>query len=56
MSKPFFNDSGIEIHKVYTSDSAQYHQLTELPGEFPFTRGVQADMYRGKLWTMRQYA
>jgi methylmalonyl-CoA mutase N-terminal domain/subunit len=29
---------------------------TELPGQFPFTRGVQADMYRGKLWTMRQYA
>jgi methylmalonyl-CoA mutase N-terminal domain/subunit len=27
-----------------------------MPGEFPFTRGVQADMYRGKLWTMRQYA
>ena len=29
---------------------------TEKPGEFPFTRGVHADMYRGKLWTMRQYA
>jgi methylmalonyl-CoA mutase N-terminal domain/subunit len=28
----------------------------ELPGEFPYTRGVQSDMYRGKLWTMRQYA
>jgi methylmalonyl-CoA mutase, N-terminal domain len=28
----------------------------ELPGQFPFTRGVQPDMYRGKLWTMRQYA
>ena len=27
-----------------------------MPGEFPFTRGIQADMYRGKLWTMRQYA
>ena len=26
------------------------------PGEFPFTRGIQPDMYRGKLWTMRQYA
>ena len=30
--------------------------MNELPGEFPFTRGVQPDMYRGKLWTMRQYA
>ncbi|HWB91434.1 MAG TPA: methylmalonyl-CoA mutase family protein [Puia sp.] len=28
----------------------------ELPGEFPYTRGIQPDMYRGKLWTMRQYA
>ena len=27
-----------------------------MPGEFPFTRGIQPDMYRGKLWTMRQYA
>ncbi len=30
--------------------------MNELPGEFPFTRGVQKDMYRGRLWTMRQYA
>jgi methylmalonyl-CoA mutase N-terminal domain/subunit len=48
-------DSGLEIKKVYTpSDALQID--TSLPGEFPFTRGVQADMYRGKLWTMRQYA
>jgi methylmalonyl-CoA mutase N-terminal domain/subunit len=30
--------------------------MDELPGEFPFTRGIQKDMYRGKAWTMRQYA
>src|SRR5207249_11278935 len=30
--------------------------LWEAPGTFPFSRGIQADMYRGKLWTMRQYA
>jgi methylmalonyl-CoA mutase N-terminal domain/subunit len=30
--------------------------LTEQPGKFPFTRGIHATMYRGKLWTMRQYA
>ena len=30
--------------------------MNELPAKFPFTRGVQADMYRSKLWTMRQYA
>ncbi len=30
--------------------------MTELPGQFPYTRGIQKDMYRGRLWTMRQYA
>jgi methylmalonyl-CoA mutase N-terminal domain/subunit len=48
-------DSGIEVKKLYTSDDIQ-QPITELPGQFPFTRGVQPDMYRGKLWTMRQYA
>jgi methylmalonyl-CoA mutase, N-terminal domain len=47
-------DSGIEVKQVYTSADATAQN--ELPGEFPFTRGVQPDMYRGKLWTMRQYA
>src|SRR5690349_1431096 len=56
MDKPLYNDSGIEINKVYTKDSSSYHPPADLPGEFPFTRGVQADMYRGKPWTMRQYA
>jgi len=54
--KPLFNDSGIEIDKLYTSHSAAFRPADELPGAFPFTRGVQPDMYRGKLWTMRQYA
>jgi methylmalonyl-CoA mutase, N-terminal domain len=44
--------SGIEIKEVY----CQAKPLTEMPGEFPFTRGIQKDMYRGRLWTMRQYA
>jgi methylmalonyl-CoA mutase N-terminal domain/subunit len=48
----FTTTSGIEIKEVYTEPSA----MTELPGEFPFTRGIQKDMYRGKPWTMRQYA
>jgi methylmalonyl-CoA mutase, N-terminal domain len=56
MDKPLYNDSGIEINKVYTKDSPSYHPPSDIPGEFPFTRGVQADMYRGKPWTMRQYA
>jgi methylmalonyl-CoA mutase N-terminal domain/subunit len=56
MDKPLFNDSGIEIKKVYTSDSSSFQNISELPGDYPFTRGVQPDMYRGKAWTMRQYA
>jgi len=47
-------DSGIEVKQLYTKDDAPAND--SLPGEFPFTRGVQSDMYRGKLWTMRQYA
>ena len=54
---PKKTDSGIEIKKVYTATDLPTNTLPEsLPGEFPYTRGVQADMYRGKLWTMRQYA
>jgi methylmalonyl-CoA mutase N-terminal domain/subunit len=52
MAKKFSTTSGIEIKEVYTGPS----QMDELPGEFPFTRGIQKDMYRGKAWTMRQYA
>ena len=47
-------DSGIEIKELYQAEDTQPN--IEKPGEFPFTRGVQPDMYRGKLWTMRQYA
>ena len=50
-------DSGLPIHKVYTkADLPEQLNGNLLPGTFPYTRGVQADMYRGKLWTMRQYA
>jgi len=50
-----FTDSGISIKKVYSQ--ADYKgEPQPLPGEFPFTRGIQPDMYRGRLWTMRQYA
>jgi len=45
-------DSGIEIKPVYCEPI----KMDELPGQFPFTRGVHATMYRDKLWTMRQYA
>jgi methylmalonyl-CoA mutase N-terminal domain/subunit len=52
MSKKIQTDSGIEIKQLYSEPV----EMNEQPGEFPFTRGVQPDMYRGKLWTMRQYA
>lgn len=50
-----YTDSSIQIKKLYTANDLPASP-PEAPGEFPFTRGVQADMYRGKLWTMRQYA
>src|SRR5579885_2747950 len=53
--KNISTDSGIEIKKVYTSDDWK-DKAIEDPGKYPFTRGIQHDMYRGKLWTMRQYA
>jgi methylmalonyl-CoA mutase N-terminal domain/subunit len=53
--KKIYTDSGIEIKTLYTSADVSA-TVPEQPGQFPFTRGVQPDMYRGKLWTMRQYA
>ncbi|WP_298391177.1 methylmalonyl-CoA mutase family protein [Hydrotalea sp.] len=52
-------DSGINIQTVYTVKDVLPIVETinaEMPGKFPFTRGIQPDMYRGKLWTMRQYS
>jgi methylmalonyl-CoA mutase N-terminal domain/subunit len=54
-----FTDSGIEIKELYTAqDLADFDPELELgvPGSFPYTRGVHAEMYRRRLWTMRQYA
>jgi methylmalonyl-CoA mutase, N-terminal domain len=53
--KKIFTDSGIEIKELYGPENAKAAD-TSNPGEFPYTRGVQASMYRGRLWTMRQYA
>ena len=60
-SDHFTTDSGLEIDAVYsvedsdqTSDS--YIENLGFPGEYPYTRGVQPSMYRGRLWTMRQYS
>jgi methylmalonyl-CoA mutase N-terminal domain/subunit len=55
LRKPRFEtDAGVPIADVYTALDAPPEE--ELPGEYPFTRGVQPTMYRGRLWTMRQYA
>ncbi|MBL7200772.1 MAG: methylmalonyl-CoA mutase family protein [Anaerolineae bacterium] len=51
--------SGIAVRTLYAPDDlADYDYLRDLgfPGEYPYTRGVQPTMYRGRLWTMRQYA
>ena len=48
------NDSGLPLKPTY---SAEHRRSEEpLPGAFPYTRGIHKDMYRGRLWTMRQYA
>ncbi|UCF56707.1 MAG: methylmalonyl-CoA mutase family protein [Deltaproteobacteria bacterium] len=57
--KEFANTSGIPIKRLYTPlDRKEMDYLSEqgFPGEYPFTRGVQPTMYRGRYWTMRQYA
>ena len=55
-SRQTSTDSGIPVNPVYTATDASNNREGGLPGEWPFTRGIQPDMYRGKLWTMRQYA
>jgi methylmalonyl-CoA mutase, N-terminal domain len=55
----FTSISGMPVERLYTpQDVAQLDYIGDLgfPGEFPFTRGVQPTMYRGRFWTMRQYA
>ena len=52
----FVTPSGIDIHRVYDDEDAEAARAIGEPGEFPFTRGVYPNMYRGRLWTMRQYA
>ncbi len=57
--KPKFEtSSGIGLEPIYvpSEDGAYYLEKLGFPGEYPFTRGVQPSMYRGRLWTMRQYA
>ena len=55
---PFQTASGIQLEPCYapTPESEDYRTRVGVPGEPPFTRGVQPTMYRGRFWTMRQYA
>jgi methylmalonyl-CoA mutase N-terminal domain/subunit len=58
-SSRFSTLSDMEIEAIYTPDDQNgrdYAQDIGLPGEYPYTRGVYPSMYRGKLWTMRQFA
>ncbi len=55
----FFTGSGDEINRLYTPgdvNAVDYQEKIGFPGQFPYTRGVQPTMYRGRLWTMRMYA
>jgi methylmalonyl-CoA mutase N-terminal domain/subunit len=56
MPDPIHTPSGIPIDPVYRDAGIDYVRDLGDPGQFPFTRGVQPTMYRGRLWTMRQYA
>jgi methylmalonyl-CoA mutase N-terminal domain/subunit len=53
-----FTDSGIEVKPLYTDHDVASGLPERLgdPGRYPFTRGIREDMYRGRVWTMRQYA
>ncbi len=52
----FVTTSGIEVQRLYVPGEFDYDEQLGYPGVYPFTRGVQPTMYRGRLWTMRQYA
>src|SRR5690606_140612 len=54
----FETTSGVQIERLYTPANSpiDYEAQLGYPGTYPFTRGIQPTMYRGRLWTMRQYA
>jgi len=57
--KQFSTDSNISLERVYTPRNIKgldYNHDLAFPGEYPYTRGIYSTMYRGRLWTMRQYA
>jgi methylmalonyl-CoA mutase N-terminal domain/subunit len=52
----FETESGIPVERIYTPKDVDYVRDLGFPGQYPFTRGAQPTMYRGRFWTMRQYA
>ncbi len=52
----FETTSKIPVERIYGPTAGDYPDRLGMPGEYPFTRGVQPTMYRGRFWTMRQYA
>ncbi|MCP4726103.1 MAG: methylmalonyl-CoA mutase family protein [bacterium] len=57
--KGFYTSSNVEKDRLYTPENmidTDYLEKSGFPGDYPYTRGVQPTMYRGKYWTMRQYA
>ncbi len=57
--KEFKTDSGLTVDRLYSPadlPDLNYEDELGFPGEYPYTRGIQPTMYRGRLWTMRQYA
>jgi methylmalonyl-CoA mutase N-terminal domain/subunit len=60
--KEFLTGSSMKVDPLYTPEDTgleagdKYNEKIGFPGEYPYTRGVQSTMYRGRLWTMRQYA
>src|ERR1700675_4310663 len=58
-TKPYTTMSGLPLEPVYGPESlagVDLEREAPLPGQFPYTRGIHESMYRGKLWTMRQFA
>ncbi|MEA2285023.1 MAG: methylmalonyl-CoA mutase, N-terminal domain [Solirubrobacteraceae bacterium] len=53
---PFTTMSGVPVKPLYTEDDLPAQEDIGVPGGYPFTRGVYPSMYRGRLWTMRQFA
>src|SRR5579883_282669 len=57
--RAFTTTSGVEIERLYTpADLPNFNYERDLgdPGEYPYTRGIHSTMYRGKIWTMRQFS